>query len=208
MTPAAMTEQSKSLVLASRNRGKLGELETLLAPHGWQVQSLCTYTDIEVAETAPTYIENALCKARAASRASGLPAIADDSGLEVEALNGAPGVRSARFAGDGATDRDNLQHLLNILDGIPQARRGACFRCLVVYLRRPDDGAPLIAEAIWRGRILEAPRGRGGFGYDPVFYLPDRDCSAAELAAADKNLLSHRGRAVRALVQCLLQSRV
>ena len=198
-----MVEAAKRLVLASRNRGKLAELRVLLATGGWRVEPLSLYTDANVEESAPSYIENALLKARAASEASALPAIADDSGLEVEALDGAPGVRSARYAGACANDRQNLEVLLEALTGVPEMHRGACFRCLVVFLERPDDPAPLIAEGVWRGRILCTPRGEGGFGYDPVFYVPERGCSAAELAPEQKNQLSHRARAVRTLVQRL-----
>jgi len=199
-----MAEGGKRLVLASRNPGKLAELGALLTPHGWRVEPLYLYTDIKVDESAPSYIENALRKARAACRASGLPAIADDSGLEVAALGGRPGVHSARYAGFGASDRQNIEQLLEALSDIPGPRRGACFRCLGVYLERPDDPAPLFAEAVWRGRILPVPQGKGGFGYDPVFYLPDQACSAAELGAARKNQLSHRAQAIRTLVQRLL----
>ncbi len=199
-----MADGARRLVLASRNRGKLDELSALLTAHDWQVDPLSLYTDICVAEEAPSYIENALLKARAASAASALPAIGDDSGLEVEALDGAPGVRSARYAGVRANDRNNLEFLLEALTGVAEMHRGACFRCLVVYLERPDDPAPLIAEGVWRGRILRTPRGEGGFGYDPVFYVPEQECSAAELESEQKNLLSHRGQAVRALVQRLL----
>ncbi len=199
-----MADGARRLVLASRNRGKLAELSALLAPHDWQADSLSVYTDTCVDEDAPSYIENALLKARAASAASALPAIADDSGLEVDALDGAPGVRSARYAGARANDQQNLELLLEALSGVSEIHRGACFRCLAVYLERPDDPAPLIAEGVWRGRILSATRGGGGFGYDPVFYVPEQGCSAAELDPEQKNRLSHRGQAVRALILRLL----
>ncbi len=202
-----MAEGAKRLVLASRNRGKLEELSALLVPHDWRIEPLSLYTDSAVDENAPSYMENALLKARAASAASELPAIGDDSGLEVDALDGSPGVRSARYAGCHASDRQNIDRLLEALTGVPEMHRGACFRCLVVYLERPDDPAPLIAEGVWHGRILDAPRGVGGFGYDPVFYVPEQGCSAAELDPEHKNQLSHRGQAVRALVQRLLHRR-
>ncbi len=201
-----MSEPGKRLVLASQNAGKIAELSALLAPHHWQVEPLCSYTDISVEENAPSYVENALLKARAAAEVSGLPAIADDSGLEVTALGDAPGVHSARYAGDEASDEDNVERLLEALQQVPDERRDARFRCLVVYLRSPDDPAPLIAQAVWPGRILHAPKGHDGFGYDPVFYVPESGCSAAELEPAQKNTLSHRAQAVRALIESLVGS--
>ena len=203
-----MTKADARLVLASHNVGKIAELRALLAPHRWQVETLSIYTESGVDENAPSYIENALHKARAAASVSGLPAIADDSGLEVAALGGAPGIRSARYAGECANDQQNLECLLGALSGISEARRDACFRCLVVYLERPDDPAPLIAEGVWHGRILCAPQGEDGFGYDPVFYLPEQGCSAAELKPEQKNLLSHRAQAVRCLIARLIGSRL
>ena len=198
--PEAVVEVGKRLILASSNPGKIIEFETLLSPLGWQVESLAGYTQNQVEETAPSYLENALHKARSASQLSGLPAIADDSGLEVDELHGLPGVRSARFAGENANDQQNLEFLLRKLSGVPDHRRSACFRCLMVYLQRPEDPAPVVVQGIWQGRILDAPRGRGGFGYDPVFYIPEQDRSAAELSPEAKNRFSHRGQAVRALV--------
>ncbi len=199
-----MIESARRLVLATQNAGKIAEISALLAPHFWRVESLSTYTESSVAENAFSYIENALHKARAASMVSGLPAIADDSGLEVDALDGAPGVCSARYAGESATDLQNLEHLLEVLNGVPEVDRGARFRCLMVFVERPDDPAPLMAEAVWHGRILSVPRGDNGFGYDPVFLLPEYGCSVAELEAEQKNQLSHRGQALRSLVQGLI----
>ncbi len=194
----------RRLVLASRNVAKLRELEALLAPYGLEVVRVDSIDSHQVEESAPTFVENALRKARAAAAASGLPAIADDSGLEVDALGGAPGVRSARYAGTGVTDGDNVRKLLAALSGVPPAQRKARFRCVAVYLARAEDPAPILGEAVWEGCVLEEARGNAGFGYDPVFYDPAQGCSAAELTAERKNHISHRGRAVRALVQRLI----
>lgn len=191
------------LVLASRNAGKLEELRALLAPLGWAPALLSEFSDGAAEETAPSFVENAIAKARFAAAASGLPALADDSGLEVAALDGAPGVRSARYAGEDADDAANNHRLLAALDSVPIERRAARFVCVVALLRHPEDPVPIIAQGFWRGRILDAPRGDGGFGYDPLFHVPERDCAAAELSAADKRQLSHRGRALRALAERL-----
>ena len=150
-----------------------------------------------------TFVENALLKARNAASHTGLAAIADDSGIEVDALNGAPGIYSARYGGKGATDADNLRKLLEALRDVPDAERGARFVCLIVYLRHAGDPTPVIAQGIWEGRILREPRGGGGFGYDPVFWVPTHQCTSAELPAEVKNALSHRGQALRALVSAL-----
>jgi XTP/dITP diphosphohydrolase len=192
------------LVLASGNRGKAAELGALLAPLGWELVSQAELGVVEVEETGPTFEDNALLKARHAATATGLPALADDSGLEVDALGGAPGVRSARYAGGGG-DAANVAKLLRELDAVPDAARGARFRCVLVLLRSAADPAPLVARGAWEGRIARAPRGTNGFGYDPVF-LPADDAagrSAAELAAADKNARSHRGQALAALLRLL-----
>lgn len=191
------------MVLATRNAGKLREMRALLEPHGLRVVPVSDFSGDDVAETAHTFVENALIKARAASAASGLPAIADDSGLEVDALDGAPGVRSARYAGEGASDADNVARLLGALHGVGEGQRGARFRCAAVYLAHPCHPTPVIREGCWEGRVLEAPRGDGGFGYDPVFLDPVSGLSAAELDPAAKNRLSHRGQAVRALAAAL-----
>ncbi|HLS81927.1 MAG TPA: RdgB/HAM1 family non-canonical purine NTP pyrophosphatase [Steroidobacter sp.] len=191
------------VVLASSNAGKLKEFAGLLAPLGFEVLPQARYTRESAAETGLTFIENAILKARHASRASGLPAIADDSGIEVDALNGAPGVRSARYAGEGASDEQNVQKLIHAMRDIPAEQRTARYQCALAYLRFPDDPAPLLAQASWEGRIADAPRGAGGFGYDPVFEVPGRGLTAAELPPDEKNLLSHRGRALRQLVEAL-----
>ncbi|PZN33741.1 MAG: non-canonical purine NTP pyrophosphatase, RdgB/HAM1 family, partial [Proteobacteria bacterium] len=151
-------------------------------------------------ETGSSFVEDANLKARHAARAAGLAAIADDSGLEVDALGGAPGIHSARYAGGDASDADNLQKLLVELRDVPPAQRTARYRCALVYLRGPLDPAPLVCQASWEGRIVDRPRGTGGFGYDPIFELLDRPLTVAELSAEEKNRLSHRGQALRALV--------
>ena len=187
------------LVVASGNPGKLRELGSLL---GGLATELVTQSELgvaAVAETETTFLGNALLKARHAARATGCAALADDSGLEVEALGGAPGVRSARYAGAGASDADNNARLLAALEGVPPPRR-ARYRCVIVLLRGPGDAAPLIGEGSWEGRIAAAPRGAGGFGYDPLFLPGDGARTVAELAAAEKNRVSHRGRALAALL--------
>lgn len=199
---------SRELVLATRNAGKLREMRALLAAQGYRVRALSEFDAGPVEESAPTFVENALLKARAAAAASGLPAIADDSGLEVDALGGAPGVRSARYAGEGASDADNVDKLLAALRAVPDAQRSARFRCAAVYLAHPQHPTPIICQACWEGRILHAPRGTQGFGYDPVFLDPAAGMSAAELAAEHKNRISHRGQALRALAAALAGSPV
>jgi XTP/dITP diphosphohydrolase len=190
-------------VLASGNRGKLAEFDELLADSGIELiaQSVLGVSDIE--ETGLSFIENAILKARHATRATGLPALADDSGLCVDALGGAPGLASARYAGRHGDSAANIAKLLEAMRAVPDARRGAHFICVLVLLRHADDPAPLVAEGRWRGRILHAPRGAGGFGYDPVFHDPQRGCTAAELDPALKNRISHRGAALAALLQQL-----
>jgi XTP/dITP diphosphohydrolase len=187
------------VVLASRNEDKLAELMAVFAPLGWKLRSLSDFSDEPVAEPAPTYVENALAKARFAAQVSGLPAIADDSGLEVTALEGAPGVHSARYAGEAASDTDNNQKLLGALKKVSEGQRGARFVCVMAYLRHAGDALPVIAQGSWRGTILNNPRGANGFGYDPLFFVPDLKCSAAELAAEVKNKVSHRAKAARHL---------
>jgi XTP/dITP diphosphohydrolase len=191
------------LVLATGNAGKLRELSALLAP--WRVEVLpqSEFTSIAVEETGLTFVENAILKARHAAAASGLPAIADDSGLEVDVLDGAPGVRSARYAGEGAGDEANNARLLEALADVPDDARTARYRCAMVFLRHPDDPAPLVRQSAWEGRIVRAPRGAGGFGYDPLFLVAGDVRTAAEYTAEEKNRVSHRGRALRALVEAL-----
>jgi XTP/dITP diphosphohydrolase len=194
---------TRRVVLASRNAGKLRELEAMLSAHGFEVLPISRWDAPEPEESAPTFVENALIKARAAAAVTGLPCIADDSGLEVDALDGAPGVHSARFAGPGASDADNVARLLSLLEGVAPERRSARFRCAAVYLAHPRHPAPIVCEGAWEGYVLEAPRGEGGFGYDPVFLDPSSGLSAAELDPGHKNRISHRARAVGALVSAL-----
>jgi len=189
------------LVLASGNRGKLAELTDLLSPLGISVESQVSLGVPSATEKRGTFIENALDKARHASRHAGLPALADDSGLVVPLLGGAPGIRSARYAGEEGDDAANNAKLIAALGDAE--RPPAHFYCALVYLRHPDDPAPLVATGRWDGRIVREARGREGFGYDPHFYLPELGCTAAELPAARKNRLSHRGRAMSALLEQL-----
>jgi XTP/dITP diphosphohydrolase len=191
------------IVLASNNAGKVREINQLLAEQQIQVVPQREFDIPEIEETGLTFVENAILKARNAARHSGLPAIADDSGLEVDALQGAPGVYSARYAGAAAGDRANNEKLLAALLGIPEENRTARFRCLMVYLRHTDDPTPIICQGTWEGRILEAPQGENGFGYDPIFWVPTEGCSAARLPPEVKNRLSHRGQALRSLLAAL-----
>lgn len=192
-----------TIVLASNNPGKVREFNELLAGHHIEVVPQSKYQVPEVEETGLTFVENAILKARHAALHTGLSAIADDSGIEVDALNGAPGIYSARYAGKGANDRANLEKLLLDLSDVPEAERTARFQCLMVYMRHANDPTPLICQGTWEGRILLSPRGDNGFGYDPVFYVPTHDCSSAELPPEVKNALSHRGQALRKLVAAL-----
>ncbi|MDE2090680.1 MAG: RdgB/HAM1 family non-canonical purine NTP pyrophosphatase [Gammaproteobacteria bacterium] len=191
------------VVLATGNVGKLHELQTMLADSAIQVLPQNALGVHEIEENGASFTENALLKARNAARQTGLPAIADDSGLEVDALGGAPGVYSARYAGVGASDADNLAKLLQELRSISADKRTARFRCIIAYVNQADDPGPLICEGLWEGHILDTPRGRNGFGYDPVFLVPGLNRSSAELTPLEKNRLSHRGQALRKLVQQL-----
>ena len=189
------------VVLASANPGKLAELRARLEPAGVQVVAQDAFGVEPPEETGLTFVENALIKARAACAATGLPALADDSGVVVDALGGAPGVRSARYAGDGASDADNVARLLEALADVGPPERGAAFVCTLVYLRHPHDPCPIICEGHWRGRILDAPRGAAGFGYDPVFFLNTLGRTVAELTRTEKNAVSHRGQALAQLLE-------
>jgi len=191
------------LVLATGNAGKLRELREILEPWNVDVRPQSEFTHAHAAETGLSFVENALLKARHAAGASGLPAIGDDSGLEVDALRGAPGIHSARYATPMASDADNNLKLLDELAAVPAAARGARYRCAMVYLRWPLDAAPLIAQAAWEGRILRAPVGVHGFGYDPLFEVAGTGRSVAQLDPAEKNRISHRGQALRALLLAL-----
>jgi XTP/dITP diphosphohydrolase len=191
------------LILASGNAGKLRELRALLEGDGFTVHPQAEFGVADIEETGLTFVENALLKARHAARATGLPALADDSGLCVDALGGAPGLYSARYAGTHGDAGANIAKLLDALRDVPDARRGAHFHAVIVLLRHAEDPQPVIAEGSWHGRILHAPRGADGFGYDPVFLDPEHDRSAAELDPSLKNRISHRGRAMAALKQRL-----
>ena len=190
-------------VLASDNAGKLRELAALLAPLGFEIVTQSRFGITSAEETGATFEDNALLKARHAARLSGLPALADDSGIEVDALEGRPGVYSARYAGPGATDMANLELLLRELTGVPHSERTARYRCVLAFVRTADDASPLLAAGTWEGAILEAPRGEGGFGYDPVFLPQGTQLSAAQMTAEAKNAVSHRAQALRRLVDLL-----
>ncbi|MDR6982282.1 XTP/dITP diphosphohydrolase [Rheinheimera pacifica] len=195
-----MTQQ---IVLATGNKGKVAELSQMLAPYHYQIvpQTELGVTDAD--ETGLTFIENAILKARHAALVTGLPAIADDSGLAVDALGGAPGIYSARYAGEAATDAANITKLLNALQDIPPAQRTAQFHCVLVYLRHAEDPTPLVCHGVWHGEITQAPAGNAGFGYDPVFYIAAENCTSAELPPGRKQQLSHRGKALAQLLSQL-----
>ncbi|WP_214000685.1 RdgB/HAM1 family non-canonical purine NTP pyrophosphatase [Arsukibacterium sp.] len=196
----------QKLVLASSNKGKIAELSDLLAPYQFQIVPQQELGVSDADETGLTFIENAIIKARHAALVTGLPAIADDSGLAVDALGGEPGIYSARYSGEAATDSNNISKLLHEMHGIAATERSAQFHCVLVYLRHASDPTPLICHGIWQGKISEAVRGDGGFGYDPVFIPAGHLVSAAELSKAQKAALSHRGQALRQLIT-LLQPR-
>lgn len=193
----------KRLVLASNNAGKVREFNQLLV--GLEIEAIpqSKFSVAEIEETGLTFVENALLKARNAAEHTGLPVVADDSGLEVDALQGAPGIYSARYAGAGASDLENLEKLLDALKDVPDEKRSARFQCLMVYMLHAKDPTPRIFQGTWEGRILHGARGDNGFGYDPVFYVPDQQCSSAQLSSEVKNRLSHRGQALRLLANSL-----
>lgn len=194
---------SARIVLASNNPGKVREISQLLTPLKLDVVPQAELGVVEIEETGLTFVENAILKARNATSHTGLAAIADDSGLEVDALHGAPGIHSARYAGANGNDQANIARLLGELLDVPEAQRTARFQCLVVYLRHAEDPTPIICQGTWEGRVLFAPRGASGFGYDPVFFVPTHNCSAAELPTDMKNQLSHRGQALHKLLEAL-----
>ena len=189
------------LVLASHNAGKLKELQAMLG-ESVQLRSIGEFSSVEPEETGLSFVENAILKARNAARISGLPALADDSGLAVDFLGGAPGIYSARYA-DGQGDAANNAKLLDALKDVPEAERGAQFVCVLALVRHADDPLPILCEGLWHGRILTQASGENGFGYDPLFWVPARDCSSAELSPSEKNLISHRARAMDLLRQRL-----
>ncbi len=188
------------VVLATGNAGKVRELAAMLQGLNIEILPQTALQVREAEETGLTFIENALLKARNAAEQTGLPAIADDSGLEVDALQGAPGIHSARYAGPQASDQANLERLLTAMQDLPDLARSARFRCVIVYLKHAKDPAPLVAEGVWEGAILRAPKGSNGFGYDPVFWVAEKGCTSAELPPEVKNRLSHRGQALARLI--------
>jgi XTP/dITP diphosphohydrolase len=189
----------KQIILASNNSGKIKEITLALSNCNFIFKSMLDYAVPSIAETGLTFVENALIKARHASAYTNLPAIADDSGLVVESLHGQPGIYSARYAGEHATNEENIAKLLLAMKDIPVQQRQAYFFCIMVFLRHPDDPTPIICQGTWHGEILLAPKGQQGFGYDPIFYVPTHHCSAAELSITEKNKVSHRGIALREL---------
>ena len=193
----------KKLVIASGNPGKLREFAALLEPLDYEVHTQSEFDVPDVPETGTTFVENAIIKARHAAEVTGLPALADDSGIEVDALDGAPGVYSARFSGADATDEKNNALLIEKLRDVPEDQRSARYRAVIVYMRHAKDPSPIICEGSWEGRIVLQPRGDNGFGYDPYFFVPTHGCTSAELPAQEKNRLSHRGQALRELVEKL-----
>ena len=199
-----MTPAPANWILASNNAGKFAEIQTLLKDIGLTVRPQSDFGVPPAAETATTFVENAVHKARHAASLTNLPSIADDSGLAVDALNGAPGIHSARFAGPGCSDGDNIERLLASLDEVPEDRRSARFYCVLVAMLSPDDPAPMIAQGEWSGTIALEPTGSGGFGYDPVFFDPDLGATAAELPLELKNSVSHRYRALQYLKRMLV----
>ncbi len=190
----------KTIVLASGNPGKLREFAQILS---LDVVPQSQFNVPDVEETGLSFVENALIKARNAAQHTGLPALSDDSGIEIDALNGAPGIYSARFAGTHASDKENNALLLEKLNGVPDELRTARYHCVIVYMRHANDSMPLICQGSWEGRILHKADGDNGFGYDPLFYVPTHKCASAKLSPEIKNQLSHRGQALRALQAAL-----
>ena len=193
-------------MLASSNAGKVREINAMLSGHKLHVISQSEFSVPDIEETGLTFVENALLKARNAAQHTGMSAIADDSGIEIPALHGQPGIYSARYAGAGASDKDNLYKLISEIKKLPEDKRQARFVCLMVFLRHADDPVPLIAEGIWDGIAITDPKGENGFGYDPMFYVPTHNCTSAELAPEIKNRLSHRGQALQKLISLLNSS--
>ncbi|NTS76433.1 XTP/dITP diphosphatase [Catenovulum sp. SM1970] len=194
---------AQKIVLATGNKGKVKELSKILAPLNFEVLPQSEFNVVEAEETGTTFVENAIIKARNAAKATGLPAIADDSGIEVDYLKGAPGIYSARYAGEGASDSANLEKLLTELKGVPAQDRTARFQCVIVYMQHADDPTPIICQGSWEGTITEDISGENGFGYDPIFFQPELNCTAADLAYEQKNAMSHRGKALAQLMEQL-----
>ncbi|EMO0969049.1 Nucleoside 5-triphosphatase RdgB [Vibrio cholerae] len=197
----------KKIVLATGNQGKVREMADLLSDFGFDVVAQSEFNVPEAAETGTTFIENAIIKARHAAQITGLPAIADDSGLEVDYLNGAPGIYSARYAGEHASDGDNLNKLLVAMQDVPDDQRSARFHCVLVLMRHADDPTPIVCHGKWEGKILIAPHGSNGFGYDPIFWVPEENCASAELEPVRKKQLSHRGKALQKLFKAIEEQR-
>lgn len=195
------------IVLATGNQGKVREMADVLSDFGFDVVAQSEFNVSDVAETGTTFIENAIIKARHAAKETGLPAIADDSGLEVDALNGAPGVYSARYSGEGATDQKNIDKMLTAMDGIPAEKRTARFHCVLVLMKHENDPTPLICHGSWEGHITTEQQGENGFGYDPIFWVSEDNCSSAELEPARKKQLSHRGKALKKLFAALKEGK-
>ncbi len=193
----------KQIVLASDNRGKLKEFQLLLTPFDIDVIPQAVFGVPSIPETGLSFVENAILKARHAAEATGLPSLADDSGLTVSALKGAPGIYSARYAGEHASSADCITKVLQDVQAIPDATRDAAFYCVLVFMLSPIDPNPLICEGVWQGSLLEKPQGGSGFGYDPIFFVPGENKSAAELTPECKNRISHRGQAVQRLLSLL-----
>ncbi|EMF7614955.1 RdgB/HAM1 family non-canonical purine NTP pyrophosphatase [Providencia stuartii] len=193
----------QKVVLATGNPGKVNELADLLRDFGMDIVAQTSLGVESAEETGLTFIENAILKARHASQQTGLPAIADDSGISVDALGGAPGIYSARYAGEEATDEQNLHKLLDAMKSVPDGERQAQFNCVLVYLRHAEDPTPLVFHGRWYGIITHEPSGQGGFGYDPIFYVPELNCTSAELTKSEKQAISHRGKALAMLLDAL-----
>lgn len=191
------------IVLASGNAGKLREFRQLLADCGYDVVPQSDFFSENAEETGLTFVENALLKARFACLKTGLPALADDSGIEVDALNGRPGIYSARYAGEPGSDAANNAKLLQELAGVPEQERGARYHAVLAFMRHAQDPTPILCHGVWEGRILTEPRGEGGFGYDPLFFVPSHHCASAELSKDEKNRISHRGKAMQELLRAL-----
>lgn len=189
------------IVLASGNRGKLKEFNEIFAPLQIDVMPQSDFAVQDADETGLSFVENAIIKARHAARVTGLPALSDDSGLEVDVLNGAPGIYSARYAGAGCGDDENNRKLLQALEQVPTEQRSARFQCVLVFMRHAEDPTPLICQGSWEGVILDTPRGHNGFGYDPLFFVPELNCASAELSSEQKQKYSHRGKAVRQFIE-------
>jgi len=197
---------TNKIVLASSNAGKVREINKLLSDHGVEVVPQTEYDVTDAIEDGLSFVENAIIKARHAAKHTGLPAIADDSGIEVDALNHAPGIYSARYSGEG--DEKNNEKMLRELEGTAEENRAARYQCIMVFMRDAEDPTPIITQGSFEGRILTEARGDGGFGYDPIFWLDDKQCSAAELSLEEKNKISHRAKALNSLVDKLKEANI